>query len=265
MKKTNLWKQITGLVFALAMIIAAFVVVSPEAVKAADYSFKNSGKSSVTITDEQCSYVTGELAYIKIKPKADGYLKLKFVNASNLYTYAEGKVQLYNAKKTKVLSPIYSYNTNYTDSDWYTEIYGMKKNTTYYVTVMSSDGVKINAEYKKVSDKSGSKKSKAKSLKKKKTTTGLITAGSSAADWYKFSVTSSQKLRVNITPYLTDDIKVTLSGPGVRTNTFTIDTTMWGKKDEIYTYGKVRTGTYYVKVQPATKTGCSGYYKISWK
>ena len=269
MKNRNLLKNLAGLLFAVAMLIAAFVVVSPEAVKATtvvpEFSFKNSGKSTVTITDDQCTYVTGELAYIKIKPKADGYLTIKFSNASSLSSYASGKVQLYNGNKAKILSPIDNYNTNYTDSYYYTECYGLKKNTQYYVAVMSYEGVKISADFKKVNDKSGAKKAKAKTINKKKVTTGTVIAGTKSSDWYKIKLTSKQKLRVNFTPYLTDDVNVTLSGPGVNTRTFTLSPSMWwGRKDQIYTTGKVRTGTYYVKVQPSTKS-CSGYYKISWK
>lgn len=265
MKNRNVWKQLTGLVFALAMIITAFVVASPEAVKAADYSFKNKGKSEVVITDEMCSAATGEIDYIKIKPKKDGYLKVKFSNASALYTYAVGEAQLYNGNKSQTLSPVKEYNTNETDAFYSTVCYGLKKGKQYYLAVGSLDGVKVSAEFKAVKDSSGTKKSKAKSIAKKKAATGTIVAGTKSSDWYKFTLTSNQKINVSFKHYLTDDVILTLSGPGVYTRSFRVDGVQnWGYNYKVTTNGKVRTGTYYVKVQPATKT-CSGYYNISWK
>lgn len=268
MKKKYVLSNVVRLMFAMVMVIAACIVVSPETIKATtvvpEFSFKNSGKSTVIITDEQCSTVTGELAYIKIKPKADGYLTIKFSNASAVSSYAYGKAQLYNGNKSKILSPISTYSTNYADASYYTESYGLKKNTQYYVAVLSYEGVKVSADFKKVKEKSGAKKAKAKTINKKKAVVGTILAGTKSSDWYKIKLTSKQKLRVNITPYLTDDMNITLSGPGVRTKTFKLSSSiLWGKKDQIYTVGKVKTGTYYVKIQPVT-TSCSGYYKLSW-
>lgn len=259
----GLCKRFTCFVFA-ALLSLSMVGIMPQDVSAADLSLKGSGKTTVTITDEQCYYMTGELTYLKIKPKSDGYLKLKFSNASSSYTYALGKVWLCNKSKTKQLSTSYTYNTNYTDASYYTECYGLKKNTVYYVAVQAYDGVKISADFKKVSDKSGSKKSKAKTIKKGKTVTGILTAGKTTADWYKFKLSSRQKLKVYFTPCATDTVKISFSGAGIKSSTENYNTNYWGRKIPLSTRDKVRTGNYYIKVQPATKS-CTGYYKLSWK
>lgn len=265
MKNRNVWKQLTGLVFALAMIITAFVVASPEAANAAEYSFKNKGKSSVVITDENCSYVTGEIDYIKIKPKKDGYLKLKMKNASAVSTNTYGKIYLYNGKKSKALSPVKVYDTNEIDAYYYTVCYGLKKNTQYYVAVTSYVGVEISAEYKAVKDTSGTKKSKAKTIAKKKSAVGTIVAGTKSSDYYKFNVTSNQEINVKLKHFLTDDVILTVSGPGIKKSVFRVDGLQkWGYDFGVGSPGKVIPGTYYIKIQPATKT-CSGYYNISWK
>lgn len=264
-KKTNFLHRVASLALALVMVLSVVVVAVPTEVSAADKSFKSKGKSSVTITDTECYRSTGEYTWIKYKAPANGYLKISAANASTVSSNTAGYWCLYNKTKTAAVSPDNVYNTNYTDSYYYTDVYGVKKGVTYYLNVRAYAGTTINASFTKVTDKSGAKKSKALNLKQKKATTGLIRVGDTkVSDWYKFKITSPKKLSITITPYANDAISVTMSGAGVYTNTSTIGTSRYGKKCTFSTSRKVRTGTYYIQIKPAKKT-TSGYYKVSWK
>lgn len=264
-KKTNFLHRVASLALALVMVLSVIVVAVPTEVSAADKSFKSKGKSSVTITDEECYYSTGQDTWIKYKATANGYLKISASNASTTSSYTAGYWCLYNKTKATAVSPDNVYNTNYTNSYYYTDVYGVKKGVTYYLNVRAYAGTTINASFTKVTDKSGAKKSKALNLKQKKATTGLIRVGDTkVSDWYKFTINSKKKLNVTITPYTNDSISITISGPGVYTKTSTISSSYYGKKCPFTTTGKVKAGTYYIQIKPAKKT-TSGFYKISWK
>ena len=280
MEKKRLINKLTSLVLAVAMVFS-IVVVMPDKVSAAEKSLKPTG-GTVTITDDECYAATnGEYTWIKFKPKADGYLQLKFSPASAVIGYPYGTAQLYSANKVTALSAVFNFYTDDNRNVFKSEYYGVKKNTTYYIAVASAGGVKINAKLTKVNDKSGTKKGKALSLKKGKATTGVITAGNSKAKWYKFTLSKPSKLSFFIQPYLTGDVSVTLKGPGagnsvsrtiqcreVRRNydgTLDISGHSWGTKTPVYEASYLhRKGTYYVQIKPTTKT-CNGYYKITWK
>ena len=263
----TLFNKVASLALAAIMALSVIFVAVPTEVSAAELSFKSTGKSSVTITDEQCFNATGALTYIKFTAKQDGYLKITAKNASSAYSYTAGNWQLYDKKKKTAVSPAHKYDTNKTDSYYYTDIYGVKKNTTYYLCVQAFAGVKIDAAFTKVTDKSGSKKAKALNIKKGKSATGLIRVGDSKVDdWYKFNFNSARKFTIYITPYTNDDLTVTISGTKMKTKTYTIPAGYYGQKvDFPYStnYGKL-SGTCYIKVEPATKNA-SGYYKVTWK
>lgn len=270
MKNTTkkLFNKVASLALAAMMVLSVFCVSTPTEVSAAGLSFKSTGKSSVTITDEQCTYLTGNLAWIKFNAKSDGYLKITAKNASSVAPYTQGYWQLYDKNKKNAVSPSHSYDTNKTDSYYYTDVYGVKKGVTYYLAVESYAGVKISASFTKVTDKSGSKKTKALNVKKGKSSTGLIRVGDSKVDdWYKINLSSVKKFTVYLTPYTNDDLVLTISGSRLnRTYSYTVKAGYYGKKLDFpfsTNYGTI-SGTVYVKVEPATKR-TSGYYKISWK
>lgn len=272
MKNTTkkLFNKVASLALAAIMALSVVCVSVPTEVSAAAPSFKSTGKSSVTITDEQCTYLTGNLTWIKFKAKSDGYLKITAKNASAAAPYTAGNWQLYDKTKKNSVSPAHSYNTNQTDSYFYTDVYGVKKNATYYLAVESFAGVKIDASFTKVSDKSGSKKSKALTLKKNKDVTGLIRVGDSKVDdWYKINLSSVKKFTIYLTPYTNDDLVLTISGSKLdKTYRYSVKAGNYGYKLD-YPFstssptGRI-SGTVYVKVEPAKKT-TSGYYKLKWK
>ncbi len=283
MKKTNLWKQITGLVFALAMIIAAFVVVSPEAVNAAEYTMAGSGTQSVTITDAECFEFTGQEAWIQFKPKQTGYVTVKATNVSELYNDTYGGITLCNKSKKIISETDEGYFTEYTDASHYTMTYGVKKNTTYYLRVKAMGGTKVTATFKSVKKNAATKKSKAKTIKKGKNVKGVIIAGDKKADWYKIKLTKSQQVKLSYSVKgngysSSNGVKVTFcksNGKNFVSNSYDVLSRSYpnGKRGGMTFYreyvfsGKktgLATGTYYVKVEPYTNTS-SGYYTLKWK
>lgn len=262
MEKRSLINKVTSLVLAVAMMFSV-IMVMPKDVSAAELSLPAKG-GTVSITDEMSSGVSGQLSYIKYKPSKNGYLQLSFSSATALYSSAAGKVQLLDASRNKALSTQMTYDTSSYEKIDKTECYGVQKGKTYYIVVLSAGGVNIKAKFTKVNDKSGKKKSKALNLPKKKNVVGTVIAGNSSSHFYKFKLTKKQRINFCITPYLGDDVSVTLSGPGVYTRTFRIGSGAWGQKYPITTSNAVATGTYIVQVKPSVKT-CTGYYKVNWK
>lgn len=262
-KEKSLFHRIASLALALAMVCSV-ITVMPENADAAEASFKSKGKSQVIITDENDYEITGMATLIKFKAAKDGYLKVSASMASTYYTdYVNGIWQLYDSSRKKALSPQNAYNTSATDAYYYTDCFGVKKGKTYYLAVWANGGVKLTADFT-ATKAVGSKKTKAKSISKGKWAVGSVAAGTSSAQWYKFNLSSRQKLKVYLTPYMTGSLYMTLSGPGVYTRTFTVSSSYWGKQYGTYTSGKVKNGTYYVKLQPVTKQS-SGFYKLKWK
>lgn len=265
----SFWQKAVCLVLAVVMVFSVVTVAAPQEASAANYNLKSSGKTVVSIKDEQSSPEINDYIWLKIKPKSDSYLELKFSHNSAAYLNSVGSVTLCNAKK-KQLTTVYKYNTKLTNKYYYTVDYGLKKGTTYYVCINAENGVKITANVKKTTAPA-TKKNKAKTLTRKKTVNGLMVAGSTKSSYYKFKLTKSQKISVNVTPFTTDPFYITLSGPGVKTSTFLVSSPLdgnyiaWGYNNPFSTRGKVtKTGTYYIQIKPATKN-CSGYYKINWK
>lgn len=262
------WKSL-----ALAMVMAfSIITVMPQDVDAAEVSLDAKG-GTVTITDDECSSA-GNLTWIRFKPKANGYLQLKFTGASQAVKSPYGVAQLYDRTKEKKLSAELEYDTGNANAGLMTEYYGVQKKKTYYIGVAAVGGVKIAAKFKKVTDKSGKSKKKALNIKKgKKGVVGVIAAGTKFSHWYKFKIPKQQKMSLNIVPYLTGNISVKISGctrgGGIikcrETVNNIINLNGWGAKCGYSSKGKkVNSGICYVQIKPTSKT-CSGYYKISWK
>lgn len=152
------------------------------------------------------------------------------------------------------------------------EYYGVSAGT-YYLKVSGEKKYEVVAAFEKVSDKAGASKAKAKNIKQKKSTLGVLAAGEKAkkADWYKFKVTKSGKLKLMIEAAGNGYIEFSLYGPSYKKGT-RIDTL----KNEKGTYFsinsltrkkiKVKPGTYYIRVKRSSynKQG-SGIYSIKWQ
>ena len=153
------------------------------------------------------------------------------------------------------------------------EFYGVSAGT-YYLKVSGEKMYSVAAAFEKVSDKAGTSKAKAKTIKQKKVVTGVLAAGEKAkkADWYKFKVTKNKKLKLEIAAAGNGYTEFYLYGPSYSKKGTRIDSL----KNESGTYFsingltrkklKVKPGTYYIRVKRASydKQG-SGIYSIKWQ
>lgn len=144
--------------------------------------------------------------------------------------------------------------------------YGVKAGVTYYFRVTNSFNWSgtyvIKATNSKISGKFGKTKKKASTIKKKKTRSGYIEAGSAGkkAKWYKFKVTKKKKVKIAVTTGSNEALKLTIYKGGRK---ITSETISGNKTGTISSIGKWSKGTYYIKVQRANSTS-SGYYKLKW-
>ena len=270
-KGKRVWNRVVSFALAVVLMATAFAVTVPEEVQAAEKKFKSTGKTTLTIKDSERYYdddlkPVGKVTWIKYTATKNGFLKVTAANsAKSDYTYALGQWRLYNKTKKKALSPTYTYNANYSSAFYTTDYFGVKKGTTYYLQLKPACGVKLTASFTAVTDKSGSKQGSALNLQRNKKTNGLITAGSKAAHWYKYTLSSAQPLKVYFSPYLTNDVEITIFGPGVQTMKKTVKMTSqtWAREISYTTKENVRAGTYYIAIRPVSTT-CTGYYKVRW-
>ena len=207
-------------------------------------------------------------SYYKITTAGLRYLTISFpdrMKSNSLY-----QVKLMNSTKKKNLSKgIIGVGSG---KSWTT--YAAVPKGTYYVAVKCSDPMyAINLKATKVTENSGSTRTKAKSIYKGNTKKGLITAtqSSTSADWYKIKINSSQKVNLEVitkTGGYNGGIRISVFRSG-KTKAFGSSDFYWDDPAstlQLYTSGyggRLSKGTYYIKVQ---KYGCgSGYYQIKWK
>ena len=101
-------------------------------------------------------------------------MKVTFPSTASTYSPSYS-VKLMNSKKKSISG---DYQSVYASKN-YTTYFGVGKGT-YYIAVKTSDPIYgIRTTYNKVTEKSGSTKSKAKSIYKKGTKKGIITASQS--------------------------------------------------------------------------------------
>lgn len=211
--------------------------------------------------------------YYKVTPTKTGVMTVTLKNyGSSSGSY--GKVTLYSSGK-KLRSEKLTYNSSYSDAR---VRFGVKKGVTYYLKVTDVYGYsKYNYKYgikysvSAATDRSLSKKSSAKLLKRKATSTAtLFTAnGKTETDWYKFKVTSKRKTVISIDASEmrgSSDQKLTITTykGSTKIDTSTLYPGQSGKITITYgtTYGKANAGTYYVKVTKTAKL--SGKYRIKY-
>ena len=189
--------------------------------------------------------------YFKFKATQTGYLQVKSTDYGTVTLCKSNKKALSNATST-----------------YYAPTYGVKKGTTYYIKVASNynyDGYyQLQVTNKKITEKSGKKKSKAVTIKKKKTKKGTIIAGSSQADWYKFKLGGKKKVTLTMKGATNNKLKVVVYNKKGKKVSRVESYNYYNNKLTLRSYGKLAKGTYYIKVYRGTKTS-SGWYSLSWK
>lgn len=148
---------------------------------------------------------------------------------------------------------------------------GVKKGT-YTIQVKSySPIIGVTYKFVKKSQSSyGTKKAKAKTLKKKKTYKGLIITNSKKSHWYKFKNPKLQKVSIVIDHKLSGGgnggIKVTVINKSGSKFVDYIYPNQAKYETSIYTVGKnnkLAKGTYWIKIQ--SYNGGNGYFTVKWK
>ena len=210
--------------------------------KGTDRTLSNGKWTAVGQKDAQTNY-------FKFKATSTGYIKVS--NSDRVY------VTLCSSKK-KALS----------GEDWnlYDPVYGVKKGNTYYVkvrTLYNASGMyQLKVTNTGISEKSGTTKSKAVTIKKGSTKKGTITAGSSQADWYKFKLTSKKSVKMTIKGATNDQLKIAVYDGKkiVKTSTIYNNT----KSITLTSVGKWSKGTYHIKVYRGNSKS-SGWYSLKWQ
>ena len=182
------------------------------------------------------------------------------------------KIKLMNSSKKKnLLKGIVNLKK---DGRGYTTYAGVPKGTYYVAVSTATDSAySIKVTSTKVTDKSGSTRSKANRMYKGNSRSGIITAtqSSSSGDWYKLVLGSTQRVELGIITKsggYSGGIKFSVYS-GSKTKAFGTAEYYYGEPNgtlHLYTSGygdRLVKGTYYIKVQ---KYGSgSGYYKLKWK
>lgn len=223
------------------------------------YNFYPLGSAPYSVTKKNQNVViypgdSNNYHYIKYEAPYTGYVTL---------TPGEGSayVTLCNSKRKAISSEdrLYGGNASVT-----TSTYGVKNGTVYYLKVKSGyNPFGLNIKTTKVSEKSGTSKKKAKTIRSNKTVKGTIRANSNTVDWYKFKVTKKKSVNVWFKGKTNNALKVTVYRSNGKSIISTkINTTVNGRK--ITSIGKWPKGTYYLKVERANKKS-SGYYTLKWK
>lgn len=197
----------------------------------------------------------------KIIVPSTGYLKLAIGDISG----SKYPANVY--AKTKGFSDFVSFNSSGNIS-----YVGVKKGTYTFTVKTYTPIYGVKATFKKVKEsKYGKKKSKAVTLKKKKTVKGLLITNSKKAHWYKFKLKKNQKVTLNFKTALcgsgsyTGGLKYTLYA-SYDTGSGTIYDGVRKLPYKPYTIGmkpKLKRGTYYLKIE--SYNGGTGYYTIKWK
>lgn len=250
----KMWKVMLStmlLVFALCGMnaMAANKVVNMTAKSDGSYIYAGINENSA------------DTIYHKITVPSSGAL---VVSGNSVYSYGYSgiSVVLCNSKFKVIDRSSYGAYVNAKQES--AEVYGVKKGT-YYLKVTGKTNYAVGAAFKSWTDKGGSSKKKAKTIKLSKTYKGVMPAGENKADWYKFKVTKNKKLKLTLSAQGNGGIEFTVYGPGLSSkgayagNCSNATRTAWlvrGSKKV-----KASKGTYYIKVTRSVKN-VSGVYSI---
>ena len=218
--------------------------------------------AGVTVPTNDQTYFCGNTASntstFKINVPASGYLTLAMADVSG---------STYSVKVKTSGFADYEYLSSSANTTWI----AVKKGTYTFTTNTYAPIYGVKAKFTKVKEgKYGKKKSKAVTLKKKKTAKGLIITNGKKAHWYKFKNTKTKKVKLTFKTSLSGGggyggIKITVYGPrnsftkyiysGTGTTTIQPYTTTTGNK--------LAKGTYRIIVE-SYKNG-TGYFTLKWK
>lgn len=260
----KVWKS-----FLAVMLLTAALGISASAAgtKTVDMSLDSSG--TYVYAGIEADYET--TVYHRFTVPSSGLIA---VTGNQYNTYSGSAYGIYVSLCNSSLTPLDKYSSgayvNAASSD--VEYYGVSAGT-YYLKVSGEKKYAVGAAFQKVSDKAGASKAKARTIKQKKEVKGVLAAGEKAkkADWYKFKVTKSKKLKLELSTGGNGYIEFYLYGPsykkGIRIDALkNTGGTYFSVNGVNRKKIKVKPGTYYIRVRRASyDTKASGIYSIKWQ
>lgn len=183
------------------------------------------------------------------------------VNNDSLYT---AYVTLLNSSKKAISNEAYPSSTND-----YSTVFAVTKGTYYIKVTTTSELYRLKYTFKAVTDKSGTTKAKATKLTAGKTYTGVVTAADKTGkvDWYKITLTKSQKVDITFTGSVSSgEIGIEFYGgdiSGSITDSITSVNEDSSFTAQTWTSTKLPKGTYYIKVTKA-ENKTSGVYNLKF-
>lgn len=243
---------------------------STPAQSAFDAYYAPAGGSPAKNVEYYGSSVGSNYSYYKVKATATGYLTITFPAGTD-GDASKYSVKLMNSSKSKNLFKGVVNVDNYGRK--FITYAGVPKGTYYVAIKTTEDYYKVKWNFNKVTENSGSSRSKAKTISKGSTKKGTIlaTQTSSNADWYKIKVNSSQTVNLavsTLTGGYSGGIRVSVYSAGKSSAFGSYDFYYGDSAGTLNLYtdyngGKLAKGTYYIKVQKYGSS--SGYYKLQWK
>ena len=210
-----------------------------------------------TLTDGQWAAV-GQKAeqtnLFRFKASSTGYIR---VDTTDVDDDSSVSVTLLSSSR-KSLSPAADSSSR--------PVYGVKKGVTYYIRARAGysrgGGYRLKVTNHKISEKSGSSRSKAVNIKRKAMVKGTIIAGESRSDWYKFKLSGRKSVSLTMKGATNDRLKIEVySGrKKMKTSTFYSSTGSLTLRSA----GKWKKGTYHIRVYRGNSRS-SGWYSLKWR
>lgn len=202
--------------------------------------------------------------YHKLTVKKDGVVTVSggayqevgtSLQASSLY------IQLCNKNKKSLT------NATLSSLNLYSENFALKKGT-YYVAVTSGLRYQLSSSVNTWKDRSGTKQSKAKLIRKKKTVKGMIalTDSTKKVDWFKIKISKRSKIQLNVAAVCTgtsSNMKVEIVPANKHYTLLNASVLLGTTGRKLKSRSKLNAGVYYIKVTKLTKS-CSGVYGITY-
>lgn len=247
---------------SLLAVIALMLLFCSLNVFAADKTVELKNKQ---IYDSSIQTKTDGMVYHKITIPSNGYILVagtSYNQYGNLYGL---NVEFLNSKRTKLRK-----STDYLNAENnIVQYYGVKRGT-YYLrvrTYTSGNDYQLCYQFTKINEKSGTKKSKAVSLKKKKTVKGLMVAGEKGnkVDWYKIKLTKKTKVRIRLDGATCGSIQLQVIPASTKVRLYNAYINVNQDAKVLSFNKKLSAGTYYIKItRSASNKYTSGAYAVKW-
>ncbi len=205
--KISSFKKVQALILVAALLVTVLSVDTSAASSSKNITKKISSGKTVTISESETYQKTKGYVYLKYTATKNGYVRLKFSNATSSQSSVNGNVWITNKKKKELSNYEYFKTGTSTSTNYKYVYYGVTKGTTYYFKIKVKSAVKVTLKQYTVKDSSGSKQSNATKIKAGKTKKGYIAAEDSSSDYYKIVLTKAQKIKLTFKGYTNNKLQ----------------------------------------------------------